>query len=192
MTNGDDRPVAGTNDGRVRRSRHDRIVGGVCAGIAQHLGVDPTVVRLVALLLLVVSGGTALLAYLAAWVLLPGGGPGSGEAGPVVPPRLTAADLDIESPDRQVGADWRTAGVELRTLVGGLRPPPPDVRKVGSGSPLDRADAAATALGDRLRDPQVQADARRAATSLSTALGSTVDELARRTRRGSPRSRPGR
>lgn len=192
MTNGDDRPVAGTNDGRVRRSRHDRIVGGVCAGIAHHLGVDAVVVRLVALLLLVVSGGTALLAYLAAWVLLPGGRPDPQEAGPVVAPRLTAADHDVEPPGREIGPAWRTAGAELRTLAGGLRPPSPDVRRVPTGSPLDRADAAATALGDRLRDPHVQADARRAATSLSAALGSTVDELARRTRRGSRPSRPGR
>jgi|GEM_PF-2781326 len=44
-------------------------------------------------------------------------------------------------------------------------------------------DRAMTALGDRLRDPEVQDGARRAAAGLSTAVGATVDELGRRGRR---------
>ena len=50
-------------------------------------------------------------------------------------------------------------------------------------SPLEAADDAATALGDRLRAPEVQAGARKAATSVSQALAASVDELGRRVRR---------
>jgi len=50
-------------------------------------------------------------------------------------------------------------------------------------SPLEAADDAATALGERLRTPEVQAGARKAATSVSQALAASVDELGRRVRR---------
>jgi phage shock protein PspC (stress-responsive transcriptional regulator) len=50
-------------------------------------------------------------------------------------------------------------------------------------SPLTAADDAATALGDRLRTPEVQEGARRAAGSVTQAVTASVDELARRVRR---------
>lgn len=50
-------------------------------------------------------------------------------------------------------------------------------------SPLAAADDAATALGDRLRTPEVQAEARKAAASVTEAVNASVDELARRVRR---------
>lgn len=50
-------------------------------------------------------------------------------------------------------------------------------------SPLAAADDAATALGDRLRTPEVQAEARKAAASVTEAVNPSVDELARRVRR---------
>ncbi|WP_395659290.1 PspC domain-containing protein [Nocardioides sp.] len=56
---------------RLVRRRDDRMIAGVCSGLADHLGVDPTVVRLLAVLAVVFSGGTALVAYLAAWILMP-------------------------------------------------------------------------------------------------------------------------
>jgi signal transduction histidine kinase len=49
------------------RSEADRIVAGVCGGIAARLGVDPTLVRLV-FALLALAGGAGILLYLALWV----------------------------------------------------------------------------------------------------------------------------
>ena len=49
------------------RSERDRIVAGVCGGIATRLGVDPTLVRLV-FALLALAGGAGILLYLALWV----------------------------------------------------------------------------------------------------------------------------
>jgi phage shock protein PspC (stress-responsive transcriptional regulator) len=65
-------PVPGAGGPRrLVRRRDDRMVAGVCSGVADYLGVDVTIVRLVTLLGAVFSGGTFLLAYLVAWVLLP-------------------------------------------------------------------------------------------------------------------------
>jgi phage shock protein PspC (stress-responsive transcriptional regulator) len=56
--------------GRMRRSRTDRYLGGVAGGLARHLDIDPTVVRV---LFVVTSffGGAGVLAYLALWLLVP-------------------------------------------------------------------------------------------------------------------------
>jgi phage shock protein PspC (stress-responsive transcriptional regulator) len=46
------------------------MVAGVCAGIAEHLGIDPTVVRIGAIALTLV-GGAGVIAYLIAWLVVP-------------------------------------------------------------------------------------------------------------------------
>jgi len=46
---------------RLYRSKKERILGGVCAGLGEHLDVDPTVIRLVWVVVTVLSFGTALL-----------------------------------------------------------------------------------------------------------------------------------
>ena len=62
-------PIAGLPHGLVRR-RDERIVAGVCAGVARWLGVDPIVVRL-AVCILALANGAGLLVYLVAWAILP-------------------------------------------------------------------------------------------------------------------------
>jgi phage shock protein PspC (stress-responsive transcriptional regulator) len=74
---------------RLERSRDDSLIAGVCGGIARYLGIDATVVRIVAVGL-AVAGGAGLLLYLAALLLMPeegaaapltaGGGEGRGKA----------------------------------------------------------------------------------------------------------------
>jgi signal transduction histidine kinase len=49
------------------RSSDDRVVGGVCGGIAARLGVDATLVRLV-FAILALAGGAGILVYLALWI----------------------------------------------------------------------------------------------------------------------------
>ena len=49
------------------RSRQDRVLAGVCGGLAARLGVDATLVRLV-FALLALAGGAGIVAYLALWV----------------------------------------------------------------------------------------------------------------------------
>ena len=55
---------------KLYRSRSNRVIGGVCGGLAQYLGVDPTVVRLIMALVTFV-GGMSLLVYLIAWLIIP-------------------------------------------------------------------------------------------------------------------------
>ncbi len=54
----------------VRRASDDRIVAGVCAGVARHLNIDPIIVR-IAVVAWTVVGLAGLILYLAAWFLLP-------------------------------------------------------------------------------------------------------------------------
>lgn len=57
---------------KLQRSRDDRILGGVLGGIAQHYGWDPTVVRVVYVLVSILSVGfPGILIYLALWIIMP-------------------------------------------------------------------------------------------------------------------------
>jgi phage shock protein PspC (stress-responsive transcriptional regulator) len=55
---------------RLYRSARDKKVGGVCAGVAYYLGIDPTIVRVV-WLCFVLLGGVGLFTYLLLWFILP-------------------------------------------------------------------------------------------------------------------------
>jgi len=53
------------------RSTQNRMIAGVCAGIGEYANVDPTLIRLAAVALLFVSGGTAIVAYLIMALIIP-------------------------------------------------------------------------------------------------------------------------
>jgi phage shock protein C len=55
---------------QLYRSREGRMVAGVCAGLGDYFGVDPTIVRLV-FAAFTVFAGMGILLYLVAWVLIP-------------------------------------------------------------------------------------------------------------------------
>ena len=56
---------------RLYRSGKDHLVGGVLGGIAEYLNVDPTIIRVLYILLLFASFGFMILAYLIGWMLIP-------------------------------------------------------------------------------------------------------------------------
>ncbi|HEY8046943.1 MAG TPA: PspC domain-containing protein [Streptosporangiaceae bacterium] len=56
---------------RLIRTRKGRLVAGVCSGIGEYAGIDPTVVRLIFAVLTLVTAGVFALVYLAAWVVIP-------------------------------------------------------------------------------------------------------------------------
>ena len=58
-----------TSEKRLLRSRK-ALIGGVCAGVAHRLGVDPLLIR-AGVIALTFAGGFGLVAYLVAWLLLP-------------------------------------------------------------------------------------------------------------------------
>ncbi len=50
----------------------DRVIAGVCGGIAEYFELDPTVVRLIWILVTIFTGiGTGIIAYILAWVIIP-------------------------------------------------------------------------------------------------------------------------
>ena len=128
---------------KLYRSRSERIVGGVCGGIAEYYGVDPTLVRLVAIALTVLSAGTAVIAYIVMMIVVPedasagidkggvpvattppptppGGAPGyygaqAPPAGPQPPPPPPSAP----KPPRARGRGGITFGIVL-VVLGGL------------------------------------------------------------------------
>lgn len=56
---------------RIARSRRDQMLGGVCSGIAHYFGIDPTIVRVLTILVAVPTMGTAILVYVALWIIMP-------------------------------------------------------------------------------------------------------------------------
>jgi len=57
---------------RLRRSVHDRWMAGICGGIGEYFGLDPTVVRVGYVLLSIFSAGfPGTLVYLLLWLLIP-------------------------------------------------------------------------------------------------------------------------
>ena len=58
------------NDKKLYRSSTNKMLGGVCAGLGDFIGLDPTVVRLI-FVLLGLLGGPGILVYLIMWVIVP-------------------------------------------------------------------------------------------------------------------------
>ena len=56
---------------RLYRSRTDTVIGGVAAGLASYLSADPALVRIAWAILVVVTGGAALIVYIVCWVVVP-------------------------------------------------------------------------------------------------------------------------
>jgi phage shock protein C len=62
----------GTNGTKILvRSRKGRMLAGICAGVADYSGLDVTLVRVMVAVVSVITGGTGVLAYLAAWMIIP-------------------------------------------------------------------------------------------------------------------------
>ena len=56
---------------RIVRPLYGRMIGGVCAGLAQHMGWDVALVRVLLVVLVFFGCGTPILAYFIAWIVIP-------------------------------------------------------------------------------------------------------------------------
>ncbi len=56
---------------RLYRSRKEKVLCGVCGGLAEYLNIDPIFIRLAAVALFVANPGVAIILYIAACVLMP-------------------------------------------------------------------------------------------------------------------------
>lgn len=55
---------------RLTRNENDKVLGGICSGIAAYFNIDPVIVRILTFLL-ILAWGTGLLAYIILWIVLP-------------------------------------------------------------------------------------------------------------------------
>jgi phage shock protein PspC (stress-responsive transcriptional regulator) len=116
---------------RLFRSRTDTIIGGVAAGLATYLNADPALVRIAWAILVPLTGGAALLAYIVAWIVVPEE-PASGTAAFVAPAVAPDAANAYGNPagDEVLGgdaADGTTASQQAWV-------PPAPVTRQGSGN----------------------------------------------------------
>jgi len=97
---------------RLYRSRTDTILGGVASGLADYLNADPALVRIAWAILVPLTGGAALIAYIVAWVVVqeePVAAAGATEeatdpvTGASVAPAATTAPADSRPSDARAG-----------------------------------------------------------------------------------------
>jgi phage shock protein C len=105
---------------RLYRSRRDRMLAGVAGGLAEMWGADPSLVRIIWALLVVFTGGIALLVYIVMAIVIPEEDEVFGPGGA---PARAVADTDPSTYEGR--AAWqmpRTAGGGLSpgVLLGGL------------------------------------------------------------------------
>ena len=55
---------------RLYRSKNNKIVAGVCAGIGEYFEVDPVLIRLL-WVVFTLMGGAGIIAYIIAWIIIP-------------------------------------------------------------------------------------------------------------------------
>lgn len=56
---------------RLVRSRKDKMIGGVCGGLGEYFGIDPTLIRIAFAMLVIFGAGSPLLLYVLLWVIIP-------------------------------------------------------------------------------------------------------------------------
>src|SRR4051794_13445157 len=61
-------------NGRLYRSTSDAALGGVASGLGAYFKVDPTIIRIIFLVLAFITSGGFVLVYAALWLLLPAAG----------------------------------------------------------------------------------------------------------------------
>lgn len=63
------------NSFRLYRSSTDKMLGGVCGGLAEALGIDAAILRIAFVVLTLLGAGMAAVVYIAIWALAPVGSP---------------------------------------------------------------------------------------------------------------------
>ena len=88
---------------RLYRSRSDRMIWGVCGGLAKYFSIDPTIIRVIAILL-VFAGGSGILAYIILAIVVPL------ESSPAREPRDVIKEnvQEIKQTATQFGEDMRS------------------------------------------------------------------------------------
>lgn len=103
---------------RLYRSRTEKMLGGVCGGLAEYFDVDPVLVRIL-FVVAVFAGGSGFLAYIICWIIIPEQ-PLTSPASAAVPP--AQANMQQPASPPSPVPDHRgsmSAGIVL-IIIGGL------------------------------------------------------------------------
>jgi phage shock protein PspC (stress-responsive transcriptional regulator) len=105
---------------RLYRSRTDTVLGGVAAGLADYLGADPALVRVAWALLVVITGGAALLAYIVAWIVVPEepATPAAAATEPITDPATGEVITTQEAEPAATAASAQRSSANAGVLVG--------------------------------------------------------------------------
>lgn len=71
MTNSTPNPMSEPPARKRLVRSDDRMLAGVCAGVADYFGIDATLVRIVMVLAVLLGFGAGILLYIAGWLLMP-------------------------------------------------------------------------------------------------------------------------
>jgi phage shock protein C len=119
------RSRSGASGRRLYRSRSDRMVAGVLAGVAAYFGTDPTLVRILYVVFGILTGvWPAIVAYIIAMIVVPE----EPSAGQVEPPAWPEGSSGPEPPP--AGGGWPHGGTETVQTP----PPPPPAPPSGDDS----------------------------------------------------------
>ena len=102
---------------RLYRSRKEKMLGGVCGGLAEYFDIDPVLVRIL-FVVAVFAGGSGVLAYIICWIIIPEQ-PYTVPAAPTAPSPQTEPSQPAPPPPPDTGRGSMSAGIVL-IVIGGL------------------------------------------------------------------------
>lgn len=97
---------------RLTRSATDKVIGGVCGGLAHYFGIDPVIVRLI-FVAMIFAGGISILLYPILWLIMP--------LHPVGQPSLNESWQEMQQAG-QIGEGARTLGARVEAAFGSAQP----------------------------------------------------------------------
>ncbi len=56
---------------RLTRSQTNRVIAGVCGGLGEYFGIDPTIIRIIFVIMALPGGAPGILLYIILWVIMP-------------------------------------------------------------------------------------------------------------------------
>ena len=115
---------------RLYRSVQDRRIGGVAAGTAEYFDIDPSIARVLWVLLAIFTGGAFLIAYLVMWAVVP--------EEPWDPDTIVGtASVPGQAPsgDAAPGENAATSGAARRGAAAGAEPPQAHRYRLRRGRP---------------------------------------------------------
>ncbi|MDP2328802.1 MAG: cell wall-active antibiotics response protein LiaF [Dehalococcoidia bacterium] len=102
---------------RLMRSRDDEMIAGVAGGIAEYFDLDPVLVRVAFVVLALVTSGTAIIAYIIAWIVMPEAGAGDSAARAAIRADGTAEPRPRRSSGAAAGIVWGVILISVGTMV---------------------------------------------------------------------------